>query len=62
MFQRTRILKRFFSEVKKPRNQFDWADPLLLSQNLSDDERLMSETAKAFCKDKLLPRVVTANR
>ena len=41
---------------------FDWADPLRLADELSDEERMVSETAGAYARDKLLPRIVEANR
>ncbi|MEY8881559.1 acyl-CoA dehydrogenase [Donghicola sp. XS_ASV15] len=39
---------------------FDWADPLLLSTQLSEEERMLQEGAHAFAQDKLQPRVVAA--
>ena len=41
---------------------FQWADPLLLTEQLSDDERAIAEAAHAFCQDKLQPRVLMAAR
>jgi glutaryl-CoA dehydrogenase len=41
---------------------FPWADPLLLTEQLSDDERAIAEAAHAFCRDKLQPRVLMAAR
>ena len=41
---------------------FHWADPLLLDQQLTDDERSVREAAAAYCQDKLAPRVVQAFR
>jgi glutaryl-CoA dehydrogenase len=41
---------------------FDWADPLLLDTALGEDERLVRSSARAYCQDKLLPRVLEANR
>jgi glutaryl-CoA dehydrogenase len=38
-------------------NPFDWADPLLLSGELTADERMVSDSARDYCQDKLLPRV-----
>ena len=40
--------------------RFDWEDPFLLDQQLSDDERMIRDTAKAYAKDKLAPRIVDA--
>jgi glutaryl-CoA dehydrogenase len=45
-----------------PQPQFNWSDPLLLDQQLSDDERMVRDTAHAYSQDKLLPRVVEAFR
>ena len=42
--------------------QFNWADPLLLEQQLSHEERMVRDTARAYCQDKLSPRVLEAFR
>ena len=42
--------------------QFDWADPLLLEEELGEDERMVRDSARAYCQEKLLPRVLEANR
>ncbi len=42
--------------------QIDWQDPFLLEHMLSEEERMIRDTAKAYCKNKLLPRIVNANR
>ena len=41
---------------------FQWDDPLLLEDLLTDEERMVRDTARAYCQDKLMPRVVEANR
>ena len=41
---------------------FNWEDPLNLEDNLSEDERIVMESARAYCQDKLMPRVLMANR
>ncbi len=41
---------------------FDWADPLQLSGQLTDTERMVRDTARSYCQDKLLPRVQNAFR
>lgn len=41
---------------------FNWEDPLLLSQQLSTEERQISEAARAYCEQKLQPRVLSAYR
>lgn len=41
---------------------FNWEDPLNLHESLTEDERLVMDSAKAYCQDKLMPRVLEANR
>src|SRR6516162_3443582 len=41
---------------------FDWADPLLLEEALTEEERMARDSARAYCQEKLLPRVLEANR
>lgn len=40
--------------------RFDWADPFGLDAQLTDEERLVRETAQAYAQEKLLPRVTQA--
>ncbi|MBF0334979.1 MAG: acyl-CoA dehydrogenase, partial [Alphaproteobacteria bacterium] len=42
--------------------RFQWDDPLLLEDCLSEDERMARDSARAYCQDKLMPRVTEANR
>ena len=37
---------------------FDWNDPFFLDQQLSDEERMVRDTARQFSRDVLLPRVI----
>lgn len=41
---------------------FDWADALRLEDQLTEDERMLRDAAKAFAQDKLQPRVIAAYR
>jgi glutaryl-CoA dehydrogenase len=41
---------------------FRWDDPLLLDEQLTDDERMVRDSAHAYCQEKLMPRVLEANR
>lgn len=41
---------------------FAWDDPFLLETQLTDDERMIRDTAHAYCQDALLKRVTNANR
>jgi glutaryl-CoA dehydrogenase len=39
---------------------FDWADPLRFDDQLTEDERMIAESARAYAQDKLMPRVTRA--
>ena len=39
---------------------FNWEDPFLLEDQLSEDERAIRDTARAYAQDKLAPRVIEA--
>ncbi len=41
---------------------FQWEDPFLLDQQLSDDERMVRDATAAYCQDQLMPRVRDAFR
>jgi glutaryl-CoA dehydrogenase len=41
---------------------FDWKDPLLLEASLTDEERLILDTARSYCAERLMPRILEANR
>jgi glutaryl-CoA dehydrogenase len=42
--------------------RFQWDDPLLLDDALTEAERMVRDTARAYCQDKLMPRILEANR
>ncbi len=41
---------------------FDWQDPFFINGQLSDEERMISDTARDFCQEKLMPNIIEANR
>ena len=41
---------------------FKWEDPFLLSEQLTEEERLIEASANDFCQAKLMPRILEANR
>jgi glutaryl-CoA dehydrogenase len=47
---------------RSARAQFKWDDPLLLDAQLTEEERMVRDTAHAYAQDKLLPRVRDAFR
>ena len=44
------------------RPTFKWEDPLLLDQQLTEEERMVRDTAAAYARDRLLPRITEAFR
>ena len=48
--------------MQHTREIFDWADPFRLVEQLTDEERMVQETAQAYAQDKLAPRVLEAFR
>lgn len=38
----------------------DWKDALNLDEQLTDEEKMVRDTARSYCQEKLLPRVVSA--
>ena len=41
---------------------FHWDDPFLLADQLGEEERMVAQTARAYCQEKLMPRVLEAHR
>jgi glutaryl-CoA dehydrogenase len=48
--------------IAKPKAQFSWQDPLLLDQQLTQDERMVRDAAHDYCQGKLAPRILDAFR
>ncbi len=48
--------------ARDPTAAFDWSDPFFLDDQLSEDERMVRDAARAYAQDKLLPRVIEATR
>ncbi|TDJ38135.1 MAG: acyl-CoA dehydrogenase [Gammaproteobacteria bacterium] len=44
------------------RQEFVWSDPFLLEEQLSEEERMIRDTTRDYAQDKLMSRVVEANR
>jgi glutaryl-CoA dehydrogenase len=44
------------------RAAFVWDDPFLLDDQLTEEERMIRDTARDYAKDQLMPRVLMANR
>jgi glutaryl-CoA dehydrogenase len=48
--------------MSRAKASFQWDDPLLLTAQLNDDERMVRDAAQAYCQDKLAPRVLDSFR
>ena len=48
--------------VDSAKPEFQWDDPFRLADQLSEDERLVMQSAYDYCQDKLMPRVLEAFR
>lgn len=55
MVKERAILKQ---KDKPELSAFEWSDPLLLEDQLTEDERLIRDSAKAFAQSELAPRVI----
>ena len=48
--------------MRHTREVFDWADPFRLVEQLTDEERMVQDTAHTYAQEKLAPRVLEAFR
>ena len=49
-------------KAQSTRPEFKWDDPLLLDRQLTEEERMVRDTAHAYAQDKLMPRIKEAFR
>ena len=50
------------TEIPASSPRFNWADPFILEEELTEDERLILSTARSFAQDQLMPGITEANR
>ena len=50
------------AEKKSNTVSFDWKDPLNLESRMTEEEVMIRDMAHSYCQEKLMPRVVLANR
>jgi len=50
------------AKTRSPKPAFRWDDPLLIEDLLAEDERMIRDSARQFCQERLMPRVLEANR
>ncbi|MGI9426098.1 MAG: acyl-CoA dehydrogenase [Hyphomicrobiaceae bacterium] len=48
------------ADAKTSKNSFQWDDPFLLEDQLTEEERMIRDTAHEYCQSKLMPRVIDA--
>lgn len=53
---------RAFASKSSSKPVFNWEDPLNLESQLTEDEIAIRDSFRSFCTEKLLPRVIIANR
>ena len=49
-------------DKSKLKPSFNWEDPLLLDSQLTDEERMIRDSARAYAQEKLMTRILDANR
>ncbi|KAI5097447.1 glutaryl-CoA dehydrogenase a [Silurus meridionalis] len=49
-------------QVKAPKEQFNWRDALNLEGLLTEEEIMIRDTTHTYCQEKLMPRILMANR
>jgi glutaryl-CoA dehydrogenase len=59
----TQLAEKPATRTKSGKSEaFDWEDPLDLESELTEDERMVRDTARAYAQDRLFPRVLAAYR
>lgn len=54
---------RHFASAKKSKGpRFDWEDPVCLESQLTEEEIIVRDQCRSYCQEKLMPRVLSANR
>jgi glutaryl-CoA dehydrogenase len=54
------VILRDMDKALQNTASIDWADPLLLDAQLTDEERMVRDSARAYAQDKLQPRITAA--
>ena len=56
------MLQKLKAKDRPDLARFDWEDPFRLSDQLTEEERMLRDAARAYAQDKLQPRVIAAYR
>jgi glutaryl-CoA dehydrogenase len=59
---RSRAIKTGTDMTARSHATFQWDDPLRIELQLTEDERMVRDSARAYCRDRLAPRVLDAFR
>ena len=51
-----------FASSKSSNLKFDFTDPLNLESQLTDHDKAIRDQFRSYCQDKLMPRILMANR
>lgn len=62
LFNLNLVIMFRMKKFNRNRVSFEWADPMLLNSQLTKDELLIRDTAHDFSQNKLMTRVLDANR
>lgn len=54
--------EQIVADTQNLKPSFNWEDPLFLDDLLTEEERMIRDTAQRFARDELAPRVIEANR
>ncbi|WP_201600821.1 acyl-CoA dehydrogenase [Psychrobacter submarinus] len=58
----TNVTHSITHNVKQSSPSFDWEDPFLLRDQLTDEERMVTDSARQFFQKELMPNIIDANR
>lgn len=59
--QNQNVFQRFFASATN-KAVYNWEDPLNLESQLTQEEKIVRDSFKTYCEEKLMPRVIDANR
>src|SRR5262249_19051542 len=62
VFRMTQLAEKRDTRPLSKEVEFNWEDPLDLESELSEEERMVRDTARDYAQDKLFPRVLMDNR
>ncbi|KAM8824129.1 glutaryl-CoA dehydrogenase-like [Synchiropus picturatus] len=58
----SQVAEEAVKKAKAPKVQFNWRDALELEGQLTEEEIMIRDSFRTYCQEKLMPRIVLANR